>query len=76
MHHCIHTTHNTLLSTLTKQVDEVLRTWEGTLRAVFDIYAFGDGVIGDPLNDNKLLGFGEWHDLIEHLGECKAACKK
>ena len=40
-----------------QDVDEILRTWEASLRALFREYALGDGAIGDELRSTKLLDY-------------------
>ena len=43
----------------TQDACEVLEEWAGTLRAIFDAYAWGDGAIGDELHSRELLDIEE-----------------
>ena len=49
-----------------EDVDSVFREWEPSLKALFKVYAFGDGVI-DELKSTELLGFDEWMNFVTDL---------
>lgn len=55
-----------------QDVDEMFRQSEGGLRAVFDVYALGDGQIGDELHSTKLLDYSEWRLLMMRARRARA----
>ena len=50
-----------------QDVDEVLRDYEPSLRALFKIYAKGDGTLNDELKSSVLLDFIEWRHMLRDL---------
>ena len=50
-----------------QDVDEVLLDFEPSLRALFAVYARGDGNVGDVLKSNTMLDYLEWRLLLRDL---------
>ena len=50
-----------------QDVDEVLRDFEPSLRALFKVYAYGDGVKNDELKSTTLMNYLEWRLLLRDL---------
>ena len=51
-----------------EETSNVLLRHASSLKHVYEVYAYGDGAVGDKLVDRKLLGFEEWQELIGGLG--------
>ena len=44
--------------------DRVLRRYEVSLRALFEVYSLGDGAIGDKYRSKHHLGHDEWAGMM------------
>lgn len=51
----------------TEATDRVLTRHRGLLLALFNLYAVGDGAIGDALRSRDLLGWDEYQAMIQDL---------
>lgn len=52
----------------TSHVDAVLRQYESSLRAIYDVYAQANtNNAHDPLQSATMLSFGEWLLFLEHV---------
>jgi hypothetical protein len=48
-------------------VDFVLKSYEKQLRVIYEVFAYGDGAIGDELRSTKLMDISEYNLLIDSL---------
>ena len=53
--------------------NRVLKKYEKSLRLLYDVFAYGDGAIGDELRKTNLMDFPEFYEILDkisYVDEC------